>query len=285
MLLPHLATIKNLSQILGTGVVLDLHDQKPEAAWTNLLAATRLVTGWDLEPPEISHLVRAGLMSLAFNTTWQALQYPGWSDGQLAALQHEWETVDFFRGLPETEAFARASDADACQRERQQPLSFGMPLTYVQRHPGFAWNALVSYLQRVRYRQHGSYEDEQAFLLYHRDRDIELRKAIQAPTWAEMRGLPGVTNQPTFQSKHASAAQSLFNLTRMNSRVPGAGQGFLGRIAEAEARRRLCVAAIVLERYRLRHGAYPKNVGGSRSRVSTKPAGGFHGWPAAALRI
>ena len=35
------------------------------------------------------------------------------------------------------------------------------------------------------------------------------------------------------------------------------GQGLLGRAAEAEARRRIIITAIALERYRGRHGSYP----------------------------
>jgi hypothetical protein len=44
----------------------------------------------------------------------------------------------------------------------------------------------------------------------------------------------------------------------MSLGLAGRGQGLLGRAAEAEARRRLIITAIALERYRGRHGSYPK---------------------------
>lgn len=81
-----------------------------------------MVTAWDPEPTEISHLVRCTCAAIVYNTTWQALQAGGWSDDQLAQLQHEWESADFFKGLPDTEVFARACHVTTCQLERQQPL-------------------------------------------------------------------------------------------------------------------------------------------------------------------
>ena len=46
MLLPHLALLKNLTQRLDGRVLLALHDGNLAEPWTNLLAATRLVTAW-----------------------------------------------------------------------------------------------------------------------------------------------------------------------------------------------------------------------------------------------
>ena len=111
--LPHLAVLKNLTQTLGSRSVLDLHDGNLDAAWTNLMVATRLVTAWEPEPAEGSQLVRFGNTTLAFNATWQALQTNGWPDDKLAQLQREWEGLDFFKHLPETMAFKRASSLAA----------------------------------------------------------------------------------------------------------------------------------------------------------------------------
>src|SRR5437773_7279508 len=56
VLLPHLASLKNLIQMLANRAVLELHDGNRSAAWTNLLAASRLVTAYNPEPAEVSHL-------------------------------------------------------------------------------------------------------------------------------------------------------------------------------------------------------------------------------------
>lgn len=58
MKLPHLALLKDLTLTLSDRAMLSLHDGKREAAWSNLMAATRLVTAWNPEPAEVSHRVR-----------------------------------------------------------------------------------------------------------------------------------------------------------------------------------------------------------------------------------
>src|SRR5207245_60875 len=176
MLLPHLASLKNLIQMLANRAVLELHDGNKSAAWTNLLAASRLVTAYDPEPAEVSHLVRYSCATAAFNITWETLQAGGWADDQLADLQREWESVDFFKGLPETAAFKRASMVATCQLERQQPISRpGIALNDVIHSPRSAWYGLTEYWRQLRYRRHGTYEDEKALLLHYRDRELELR--------------------------------------------------------------------------------------------------------------
>ena len=268
MLLRHLQTLKNLAQILGTRTVLNLHDENRDAAWRNVLAATRLVTAWEPEPSEVSHLVRFACVDIAYNITWQALQAEGWTDERLASLQREWEAVDFFKGLPEMAAFSRASAVATCQLERQEPLSSGMTFKEMLRKPKYAWQEFTERLRRIRYRNHGSYEDEKALLLHFRDRELELRRAIQSPTWSEMRQLPGVTNLIPFRSKYPSALQTQINLKQLmlssqmySSQGPqGRAHGFLGRAAEAAARRQLIITAIGLERYRRAHGNYPKTL-------------------------
>ena len=260
MLLPHLAPLKNLTQILGTRAALELHDGNKDAAWTNLLASSRLITAWDPEPADISHMVRLACANLAYNATWQALQADGWADNLLARLQQEWESVDYFRSLPETSAFARAGAADVCQRDRQEPLGSNLILRELFRSPRNAWYRFTEHWSRIRYRHHGSYDDERALLLYYKDREVELRRAVQAPTWSEIRGLPGVTNVVPFQSKYRSRVQALFNMRQISRGFVSRGQSFLGRTAEAEARRRILITAIALERYRGRHGAYPQTL-------------------------
>ena len=260
MSLPHLGKLKSLAQMLGMRAVLELHDGYKVAAWTNVLASTRLVTAWDPEPPEISQMVRHGCAGIVYNATWEALQAGGWSDDRLARLQREWESVDFLKGLPETEAFARAAHADTCQRERQEPLPPSLSLTQMRLSPRYTWTGLIERWRRVRYRHHGSYEDERALLLYHRDRELQFRRAIQASTWLEMRQLPGITNSAPFRSNYSSRMQMLLNMSQIRMGFARQGRGLFGQATEAEARRRLLITAIALERYHGRHGAYPQSL-------------------------
>jgi hypothetical protein len=70
--LPHLAIVKNLAQTMGDRTLLALHDGHAAAAWTNLVAATRLVTVYEPEPFEVSHFVRFACAVLTYNTTYMS---------------------------------------------------------------------------------------------------------------------------------------------------------------------------------------------------------------------
>ena len=265
ILLPHLAMLNNLAQSFGSRAVLDLHDGDRDGAWTNLLAETRLATAWDPEPAEVSQLVRFAIAKLAYTTTWQLLQSDGWSDIQLTRLQAEWEGVDFFKHLPETAAFQRASIVAECEQERNPPMAQRiLPADFLKtafRHPSYAWLELNALWKRRYYLKHGSYEDETNLLVFFRDRELELRHAVQAATWSQMRQLPGVTNKVLFQSKYPSILQEKMNFHALMSASQSQGVGFLGRAAEAEARRRIIISALALVRYRKKHGSYPRGLG------------------------
>lgn len=261
MLLRHLSALRNLVTALSGREMLELHDGNPDAAWTNLLAATRLVTAWAPEPADISHLVRFGLTTFAFNATWQALQTNRWPDARLAGLQHEWEAVDLFTNLPETAAFRRASAVAMCQQQRREPLSGGSSFSdfveEVVHSPLVAFADMKSRINEARYRSYGTFDDEKNLLLYFQNRELQLRRALQAPTWMEMSMLPGVTNVLPFKSPYPSRLQATMNLVGGGTGFQRMGVGLLARAAEAETRRRILITAIALERYHAAHGAYP----------------------------
>jgi hypothetical protein len=261
MLLPHLANLKRLSLVFGTRAVMELHDGHRDAAWTNLLAQTRLVTAWNPEPVEVSQLVWFDLTRQAYNTTWQMMASPGWSDAQLARLQTEWAGVNFFRNIPESLAFKRAASVAMCEWERQEPhdshFSLGEFIKETWRHPLSAGPDLKSYWKRADYFRRGSFEDETNLLIFFRDREVEARAAILATNWIQMRALPGVTNQNFFHSKYASRLGASLNLRELGMAMLKRRAGLYGRAAEAETRRRILITVLALERYRLERGHYP----------------------------
>jgi len=255
MLLPHLAGLKNLAQRVGLRAMVECHDGHFDPAWTNLLAETRLLTAWDTEPVEISQLARFGIAHVIYETTWQVLQTNVWTDEQLARLQAEWASLNYFTNLPETAAFARASAVQVCQLQRNQPS--GLSMNQLIHEPKYTADA---YMKERHYRNTGSYEDEKALLLHYRDREVELRNAIKCQTWLQMRKLPGVTNVTQFRSTNSSQMQSLLNIRATSMFFLHEGVGFLGRAARAEAERRVIITAVALERFHLRYHSYPKSL-------------------------
>ena len=192
------------------------------------------------------------------------MQADGWSDDELAKLQHEWEGVDFFKNLPEMAAFKRAGSVDACVQQRKGSLG-GLTLSELFKDivdsPKEAPAIARGYWVEFRYRTQGTYDDEKALLLFFRDREVEMKKAMQATSWAQMLPMPGVTNNALFVSKYrGSRVQSLLNLRSVGSTFQSLGSSFLGRAALAETQRRLMLAAIALERVKIHHGHYPTNL-------------------------
>jgi hypothetical protein len=263
---PRLGLLGYFLGAFGKRTVLALHDGNLDSAWTNLMAATRLVTAWEPEPSDEAHLRRFQNTAAAFNAVWQALQTNGWADDKLSRLQTEWESADFFTNLPETVAFKRARYVAICEEERTGLLDPRPPLAvFVKgafRMPEWVWSELNRRWVQTNYSKLGGCEDEKALLLFYRDREIELRQAIQAPTWLAMRQLPGVTNILSFQSKYRSLMHSRLSSDELTLQLELRFEGctFLGRAAMAEAQRRLIITAIALERYRGRHGVYPNTL-------------------------
>jgi hypothetical protein len=253
---PPVNQIKYLMRLLEKRLVLALHDGNLTIAWTNLLATTRLVTAWEPEPPQKCHLTRFETTERAFEATWQALQTNGWSEAQLARLQAEWESVDYFTNLADTAAYQRASDADFSQRERLRPKPYvllGEFMAWTFRFPVIVWQGLNEEWQREQYLQHGSYVDEVTMLLHDSDAELELRRAVQAPTWSAMRRSLGILRPPSFKF------QAMDN------------NALLGRAAVAESQRRILVATLALERYHARHGTYPDSLSGLAPEFVRKP--------------
>jgi len=230
--LPHLAGLRYLAGMFAGRAMVTLHDHNQKAAWTNLFAATRIVTGWQIEPGEVSQYMRCDCLETVYNLSWQAMQNDDWPESDLAKLQCEWESLDLFKSLPDTVAFTGVSDA------------------------------AMSRLERLRHDSTND-EEENSLLLFSFNRQVEAIRAVEAKTWEEMRRFPGVTNHVDFEPQ-AKSKRSV-TVLRMHTRRIGRafeskGVGLFGRTAEAEARRRIIVAALAIKRFRARHGSYPKSL-------------------------
>jgi len=262
--LPHLALVRNLTRTFVRRSVLALHDGDLESAWTNLMAATRLVTAREPEPVETSHLVRFADTSLAFNALWQALQTTRWSDVRLTQLQREWESVDFFTNLPTTKAFQRASVIARCEQEHAESSNAGQG--YIEfaetilRFPLYAWMTLSERQQVVSYNQRQSFQDEQALMLYFRDRETEFRNAVKATNWTAMRQSPAMTHVPPSSFGHPSRFGLYVSLYDKKFPFQRDEQSLLARAAQAEAQRRIIITAIALERFHIQRDSYPKTL-------------------------
>ncbi len=278
LLLPHLAGLKSLANAFTARMALALRDGNTAEAWTNLLAVTALAIRYDPEPAEVSHLVRAGLVQQAFVATWEALQTNVWTDTQLGDLSGQWARVDVFRGVPDTAMLQAAQLLTYTAAVRGEYLTNHVVTPELSRlgrssltEPGRAWNEfrdLVHYAASQKdYARKGSYLDEVLIIRFYQKRAGELRRAIGQTNWLAMRPLPGVTNHNflSLTTNTPSHLQSLVNSREimMATSLYASGGGAntaLGRLVETEARRRVLLTALAVQREHLRQGQPPKSL-------------------------
>jgi hypothetical protein len=125
--------------------------------------------------------------------------------------------------------------------------------------PKAGWREVVCKYRELAYRSHGSYEYENTLMLYFRDRELEIKRAMLARSWSEMRCLPGVTNRPPYP-QDTNSTHVGFRLRRWGRQTESLNNTLLGRTAGCEARRRLVLTVLALERCRLEKGAYPNSL-------------------------
>jgi hypothetical protein len=244
--------LQTLSEMLDLRILLDLHEGNREVAWTNLLAATRLVTACKAEPTGLSQCAQVGMVGTAFAETWQVLQKGNWPEEKLAALQKEWESADLFTNLIESTVIDYTNDVQNCRLllNHWGPFSLSTLVGQCLEMPATAYDEIKGRGALLLYSHYGLFVDEKGLMLFFQRRALELRRALQATNWAEMRALPGVTKVVQYVSSYPDAADQL----QINH---GLDDFMLALSAKAEAQRRVIITAIALERYRARHGAYP----------------------------
>jgi hypothetical protein len=99
MSLPHLVRAKKLTQWLGAGTQLELHDGRAHETLQYLLPEIQMPRVLSQDGILISELVRYALATIATQETWEALQADGWSDNDLATVEAALQNQLFFLGM------------------------------------------------------------------------------------------------------------------------------------------------------------------------------------------
>ncbi|HUS36580.1 MAG TPA: hypothetical protein VM680_14605 [Verrucomicrobiae bacterium] len=259
----HIRQIISAMRTFNLCVVSDLHDGRFDQAWTNILAATRCVTAWKAEPTPLAQRARTLMVNVAFAGIWQALQADVWSDAQLSALENEWTNVNFFAALPEMVEFEGASLVQAMNIFRADFTASNLTIRDLLDEPKQIPDFIKDYVAMAWYRYGGGlYEDQRDVLYYLRDRRTELRGGIGMQTLSEMLPLPGMTNGQPFVLLHNPLVTSLITVDLFSINAPNRGLGVAGSAVKAEIRRRLILAAISIEKQRVRTGKYPDTLEG-----------------------
>ena len=134
--------------------------------------------------------------------------------------------------------------------------------------PRYAWRRLTTWASEAREKR-GMLQDEEALLRLFRDREEDYRRVQACTTWFEIRTMPGLRTPPPEITNLVASATNLMSMrfrtlsdvyARYRFGFEPLLKGQLWRMPHSECMRRLLVAALALERYRLRHGSYPESL-------------------------
>lgn len=268
LLLPHLTYIRTYSlNFLWQRTCLALHDGRREDAWIALRSLSRLATRWEPEPFSTSQSVRFSVVIAAQQRMWDALQDSGWSEDQLRELQAEWEHLDLLSRLPDAEAVERVMNLVACEERRVGKVEGIVPSFWERlKWPGNSrMDALKGWFEtwnRERsYRRNGVFEDEIAIITCFNEREDELKNAIGRATFVSMKERISTTNQIWVRSSSGSEIVTLINLNLPNQDwLTSENHGLLGRLSNAESRRRILVTALAVKRHAISKGRPPESL-------------------------
>lgn len=272
ILLPHLASLKKCATLLSTSALLNLRDGKRAEAWNDFIALVTTTVRWEVEPIEISHLVRGALVKITYSTLWEMLSTPGWSEDQLSNVQQLLESLDLLTRLPDIYAFQRATTSASFAAAREPDSTFIDDLKFAAQNPRQAISMMDNSMQqrknRKQWAEKQSYAEEGLLLDDYILKEVALKKALRQKTWQQMLPIwmPASTNEiKRVNMPFAGPLLDRIMIQRTMLTAAAHAQGFgtggaLGRVIDAEAHRRLMITAIAIERYRLENSTIPTSL-------------------------
>lgn len=269
-----LAMWKNLSQRLSVSSMAALVANDPETAVARIEDSARLVKLQTNSPMIICQLVRVASAAIAWNATWEVVTSGKCSEPQLARLQSAWEDMDFSTDMARAMEMERAmtlvhydliiSSTDKCAKAMEE-LAEAAELGFGPRPPtsGFVLKHIHIPLWQFSWARQDelrSFNRWQAVIEFDRD--------ARSKSWS------GVSDRVTSLDQETgilAAALDDEERPKMNlyDRIRYLCSGMTFSIAsnttrkslQIETQRRMLVAAIAIERWKLRHGKYPESLG------------------------
>lgn len=98
---PNFVDVRISAQALHAAAIADLHNSDIPGALENLLPLVSFGKVYRDDPTLVNLMIRIAIMGLDFDACWDALQFDGWTDHQLATLQDACQSNrQLFTGLP-----------------------------------------------------------------------------------------------------------------------------------------------------------------------------------------
>jgi hypothetical protein len=262
-LLPHLAALKQFETIFSLRSAARLRTGDMAGAFDDAMTCLRLAKTLRTEPLLISQLVAFAQSSLAVRAVWQGQTTHQWSADQLAAFQAELAGFDF-----QTQAILAVRGERAAHNEFLNNFSRRGRTALEEAAPeepreGVMLLAVPWVPGWVRQNQ----------VRLNRYDDLELRQ-ISDPRWPA-----SLASGPEVPPARQAAGLARKDPYTVVARLLAADLGkFQIKAARAQTLNHLAITACALERFRIAHGAYPKDLSELKTleepRLLQDPMGG-----------
>ncbi len=269
---PHLVSVKSLTHWFGGASQLALHKGRTAEAAKHLSSEINALRLLAEDGVVISELVRMAVGAIAKTDTWEALQTDGWADADLAALQNAWEAQHFMASMAanlEGERVYIDQTAQQLHASNDQMYEWMFGQTAVLFSDGDAsepkwmkWLEETPYGEVVLKTMRKQFYcrvwrfawSHQAELKLLKDMQTLIELARTATTNASFQAIEDDLNALMIKSKD----RNFYDRLRFPPPDSVSSLAFaVKKTVRIETDRALCLTAIALKRYSLRHGNYP----------------------------
>jgi hypothetical protein len=265
----HLAETKRMAQRLETATISDLHEGDTASAVKDLRAMLALTKALDDEHFIISELVQIAIAAMAVPVTWEVLQSPDLTDGQLAQLENDWSALDFVQGEENALEMERARGLISVAKWRSSikelhQLFDSERMAELMGAQGKItdYDAAKTAVQLFMWRYWWSYSDELCALkgdeaLLEMPRFAKTNHSFQTGMQLQIAGLDAIGLNEAINQSSGLPDQDIRHM--LSQSIPGL-ISLSRRAMIIEAARQITVTAIALKRYQLKHGNYPPDL-------------------------
>jgi len=256
----HLANMKRMAQQLGTATDSELHDGDSTLAVKNLRAMLALAKSLDDEHVIISGLMQIAIAAMAGPPTWEVLQSPNVTDGQLAQLENDWNALDFIQADENVLEMERAMGLVNVAKWRSSSKELLKVLD------GKQVAVPSESVQLFMWRYWWSYPDELSRLkgdevLLETARMAKTNHSFQIALQHQTKEFDSLgLNEAMSKAMNKPSGTSNPDMHNMLSQSMTGVSSILRRVMRIEAARQITVTAIALKRYQLKHGNYPSDL-------------------------
>jgi hypothetical protein len=250
--------IRAAGQWLAFEAIERLHRNDLAGAQESLRAVTGLVQLHRKDLTMTTQMIRVAIAGLAFDQTCLALQVPGWTETQLEELQAQWQKLEWFTSASSTLEMERACSLEVFERARnhglQQVLGGPAPsptgpldfkTIFEERFRGALWR--MAFVDK-----------DELFYLETTERLLEaLRSGSLHQSWRRL-SVEVAESDKRIRARFEAPAAFRFSMSGM---VLGNWSRAFEHMMRQETLRSLMLSALALQRYQLRHGNFPPELG------------------------